>query len=187
MLPDPEVVYLGHKITKEGLQPTDGKVRAVKEFPTPANVSKLRSLLSQYSYNSKFLPNMSANLAPLYALLQKNNNWEWSSKQKRDFQAAKDALLSDSVLVHFDPNKELVLTCDTSSYGVGAVLAHKMEDGSEKPIAFLSRTRAPAERNYSQVEKGLAIVYGVKKMSLLSLWASLYHSFRSPATATLVR
>ena len=143
----PEVVYLGHKITKEGLQPTDGKVRAVKEFPTPTNVSKLRSFLGMLSQYRKFLPNMAATLAPLYALLHKNTNWEWGSKQKRAFQAAKEALVSDSVLVHFDPTKELILTCDASPYGVGAVLAHKMEDGTEKPIAFSSRTLAPAERN----------------------------------------
>jgi hypothetical protein len=99
------VVYLGHKITKEGLQPTDGKVRAVKEFPTPTNVSKLRSFLGMLSQYRKFLPNMAATLAPLYALLQKNSNWEWGSKQKRTFQAAKEAIVSDSVLVHFDPTK----------------------------------------------------------------------------------
>ena len=116
------------------------------------------------SHYSKFLPNMSPTLAPLHALLQKNTNWEWGSKQKRAFQAAKDALVSDSVLVHFDPTKELVLTCDASPYGAGAVLAHKIEDGSEKPIDFSSRTLAPAEMNYSQLEKeGLAIVYGVQK------------------------
>lgn len=96
------MVYLGHKITKEGLQPTDGKVRAVKEFPTPTNVSKLRSFLGMLSQYRKFLPNMAATLAPL---LQKNSNWEWGSKQKRAFQAAKEALVSDSVLVHFDPTK----------------------------------------------------------------------------------
>lgn len=38
-----------------------------------------------------------------------------------------------------------------------------MEDGLEKPIAFSSRTLAPAEKNYSKLEKGFAIVYGVKK------------------------
>ena len=44
------------------------------------------------------------------------------------------------------------------------MLAHKMEDGSERPIAFASSSLAPAEKKYSQLEKeGLAIVFSVKK------------------------
>ena len=37
-------------------------------------------------------------------------------------------------------------------------------DGSEKPIAFASRTLNPHEVNYSQVDKeGAAVIFGVKK------------------------
>ena len=34
----PEVEYLGHKISKAGLSPTDAKVRAILEAPAPENV-----------------------------------------------------------------------------------------------------------------------------------------------------
>ena len=81
-----------------------------------------------------------------------------------NFQRAKEALQANTLLVHYDPNKPMVLACDASQYGIGAVLSHIMEDGQERPIMYTSRTLNPAEKNYSQLEKeALAIVSAVKK------------------------
>ena len=68
-------------------------------------------------------------------------------------------LTPSSLLVHFDPKLKFNLTCDASAYGIGAVLAHVMLDGSEKPIEYALRSLTSAERNYSQLEKGLACVW----------------------------
>ena len=51
-----------------------------------------------------------------------------------------------------------------SRHLVGAVLSNLMEDGSERPIAYASRTLTLNERNFAQLEKeALAMIFGVKE------------------------
>ncbi|KAL6471846.1 hypothetical protein MHYP_G00204960 [Metynnis hypsauchen] len=112
----------------------------------------------------RFLPKLSTLLAPLHTLLKKEEKWSWGVKQQKAFEESKVLLQSCSVLVHYDPNKPLILACDASPYVVGAVLSHRMADSSERPIGFVSRTLSAAEKNYSQLDKeGLAVVFGVTK------------------------
>ena len=160
----PSVEYLGHEVSAEGLRPTKEKVRAVVEAPAPLNVMQLRSFLGLVNYYSKFLPQLASTLAPLHRLLQKNTQWRWGNAEMEAFNKAKEELASPRLLTHFDPRRPLLLSCDASPYGIGAVLSHSFEDGSEKPVAYASRSLAPAERNYAQIEReGLSIVFGVKK------------------------
>ncbi|VDI39279.1 Hypothetical predicted protein [Mytilus galloprovincialis] len=116
------------------------------------------------NYYNRFLANLSHLLKPLHVLLQKDTKWSWEKEQEKAFIESKQLLKSASVLVHFDPKKKLILACDASPYGLGAVLSHKMDDGSDKPIAYTSRTLTSAEKNYSVLEKeSLAIIFGIKK------------------------
>ena len=57
----------------------------------------------------------------------------------------------------------MIIACDASPFGLGAVLSHIMPNKSERPIIFTSRTLTNAERNYSQIEKEvLAVIFAVK-------------------------
>ena len=158
------VSFLGHRVDGDGLHPLSDKVEAVLKAPAPQNLRELKSYLGLLSYYSKFLPNLSSVLAPLYRLLRKDVRWKWSIEEKESFQRSKELLTSSPLLVHFDPDLPLVLACDASAVGIGAVLAHLLPDGSERPIGYASRSLSQAEQNYSQLEKeGLSCVFGVKR------------------------
>jgi len=141
----PSVTYLGYIVDSEGLHPTPEKIKAITEAPSPRNVTELKSYLGLLSYYSRFLPNISTILAPLYQLLRAS--WHWKAKQQAAFLESKQLLTSSRLLIHFNPKFEIVLACDASSYGIGAVLAHRLPDGTEKPIAFASRSLSSAEKN----------------------------------------
>ena len=162
-----ETQYLGHQLSAEGISPLEDKVRAIQESPKPTNVSELKSFLGIINYYGKFVPNLSSHLSPLYALLHHSAIWKWNKECETAFQYARGVLSGDNILVHYDSQKELILSVDASPYGLGALISHKMDDGSERPIAYASRTLNSAEKNYAQIEReGLAIVFGIKKFHL---------------------
>ena len=159
-----EVTYCGYVISKSGVKPMPSNVEAVSDAPAPTTVSELRSFLGMVNYYNMYLPDMATLTEPMHSLLRKGVAWKWNDKCETAFQEIKRLLCKAPVLVLFDMSKEIVVHCDASQYGIGAVLSHVMADGSEKPVSFASRTLSTAERNYSTIEKeGLALVYAVRK------------------------
>ena len=159
-----EVDYLGHKIDAIGIHPLADRDESIRNAKVPENVTELRQLLGLINYYGKFLNQLSTTLAPLHSLLRADAEWKWTTDCDAAVKTVKEQLTGDQLLIHYDPNKPLVLSCDASAYGVGAVLSHMMPDGSERPIAFSSRTLTKSERNYAQLEKeAMSIIFGVKK------------------------
>lgn len=156
------IELLGFQLDEKGLHPAASKVLAIKNAPRPMNITELRSFVGLVNFDHKFV-NMSVDLLePLYNLTRKNVTWSWSKEADEAFNKAKSTICEDFLLVLYDPAKELILTTDSSSYGVGATLAHPI-DGVERPIAFASTTLSEAEKNHSQTDKeALAIIFGVK-------------------------
>lgn len=159
-----EIDFLGYRLTKEGISPQPKKVEAVLKAPAPSSLQELRAYLGMLNYYSKFLPNISHRLAPLYDLLKKDCVWKWTLKHQTAFEDSKRCLSSKNLLVHFDTNVPVILTCDASPRGVSAILSHSFDDGTERPIAYGSRSLDKAEQNYSQLDKeALSIIFGLRK------------------------
>ena len=158
------VEYLGHRVDSNGLHTTEKKVEAMIAAPEPTNVQELRSFLGLIHYYGKFLPNLATLLQPLNVLLREGSEWVWTEACSAAFGEAKQLLAAAPVLAHYDPSLPMKLAGDASAYGVGAVISHTYPDGSERPIAYASRTLSSAEHNYAQVEKeALSLIFGVHK------------------------
>ncbi|KAL0821292.1 hypothetical protein ABMA28_005891 [Loxostege sticticalis] len=158
------ISFLGHKIDGEGLHPCPDKVKEIKEKPAPTNRESLRAFLGLYNFYEKFLPNKATVLEPLHRLLESRRPWSWGKDEETAFRKAKALIASDLTLVGYELNRDLLLICDSSEYGLGAIIAHVMDDGTERPVMMASRTLQPHERRYGQIDKeALAIIFGLTK------------------------
>lgn len=158
------VTYLGHVLCSEGIQPKMDKMQAIQDAPIPNNVSVLKAWLGMLNFYRHLVENLSEIVHPLNELTQKGVKYVWGEAQQRAFLAAKNALLSAPVLNFYDPGKKTILTCDSSSYGIGSVLSQVDENGVERPVLFHSATLSKALQKCSQTEKeAFAIVASVKK------------------------
>ena len=68
--------------------------------------------------------------------MQKKIHWLWGEEQRQAFQQGKQALTSAKIMT--PARNSFCLVMLLHNYGVGAVLSHKLEDGTEHPVAFAS-------------------------------------------------
>ena len=109
-------------------------------------MSQLRSFLGLVNYYHRFLPNLSTVVGPLNELLQNIWKWKWTSKCDESLAKVKELITSEQVLCHYNTNLPIRLATVASPYGIGAVLSHIFEDGTEQhPIAFACRSLTKAE------------------------------------------
>ena len=70
----------------------------------------------------------------------------------------------DLRLSHHYMDRPLVMSCDASAVGIGAVLQQPDDNGAYHPVAYVSRKLTDTETRYPQLERGaLAIAFGAQK------------------------
>ncbi|QRW22891.1 Transposon Tf2-7 polyprotein [Rhizoctonia solani] len=159
-----EVDYLGVIANGEGVKADPKKITQAVDWATPRSVKGVQEFLGFINFYRRFIHNFSKLAQPLYQLLQKNIPWEWGERQEVSFKALKQALIESPVLIQPNPYKEFFLECDASDFATGAVLNQKGSDDKLHPVAFLSKSLAPAERNYDIFDKELlAVVRALKE------------------------
>ena len=166
-----QVVFLGHLVSANGVQPLHDKLAAIRNYPTPKSCKEVSSFLGCSSYYRRFIKDYAKIARPLDALRRtvSNNKFKWEQEHQDAFDALKTAITSDAILVYPDFTKEFLVTADASKNGIGGVVS-QITDGRDRPIGFCSRALKTAEVNYSVLEKeALAILFTLERHKYILL------------------
>ncbi|KAE8690049.1 hypothetical protein F3Y22_tig00110929pilonHSYRG00045 [Hibiscus syriacus] len=148
-----QVQFLGHIIERGCIRMDKENVKAIQEWPTPQNVSELRSFLGLANYYRRFVEGYSRRVKLLTDLLKKGCEWVWSKDCQEAFDDLKKVVISEPVLTLPDLEKPLEVETDASDYAIGGVL---LQD--KHLVAFESRKLNETEARYTAPEKELLAV-----------------------------
>jgi hypothetical protein len=85
---------------------------------------------------------------PLFDLTKKGVAWAWTAASAAAFQALKDTVTVEPVLVLPDESQPYRLEADSSDRATGAILSQQGMDGKWHPFAFYSKSLTNVQRNY---------------------------------------
>jgi hypothetical protein len=146
--------YLGHIISKNGMQKDPKKLRIIEQVEPPRTKKQVRSFLGKINYYAKFMPGLSKAARPLAKLTGTKVAFQWGKEQQQAFQELKGMIIQDVVLAFPDVNKPYHITTDASDYAIGAVLAQEDEQtGVHRPIMYLSKSLDDTQSRFSVTEK----------------------------------
>ncbi|KAK1595675.1 hypothetical protein QYE76_018377 [Lolium multiflorum] len=160
-----KVIFLGYVVSQHGVEVDESKIEAIQNWPTPMNVSQVRSFHGLAGFYRRFVPNFSTIAAPLNDLTKKGVVFEWGAAQDHAFDELKRLLTSAPLLALPDFNKQFEIECDASGIGIGGVL---MQEG--RPIAYFSEKLSGAKLNYPIYDKELYALIRVLEVWQHYLW-----------------
>ena len=129
------------------------KLEAVKHWPTPFNMKDIQRFISFANYYRRFIKDFAKVARPLHDLVGLNKEWKWEEKQQAAFNTLKKLFMEQPLLAAPDTDKKFRIKSDASDYTTGGVLLMLCDDEKWRPVAYLSKSLNPTERNYDVHDK----------------------------------
>jgi hypothetical protein len=150
-----QIDYCGFIVSEKGIAPQKKKLQAITDWPTPKDVTDVRSFIGLCGFYRKFIKAYATLVTPLTDLLKKDKTFSWTTSCKRSFESLKQAFIDSTILAFPDPNKTYFLYTDASDKAIGATLNQTDDEGNLRLLACFSKKLNDAEQNYPNHEKEL--------------------------------
>ncbi len=161
------VPFLGHYVSREGVEVDSMNTAAVQDWPTPPTVKDVCAFLGLASYYQRYIPNFASVATPLMGFTMKDAKLIWDDDCEQAFLGLKKALFQPPVLAYPTREGPFILSMDASDTGIGAVLEQEQEkDGRvvKKVIAYASKTLNASQQRYCTTNKELLAVVTVVEL-----------------------
>jgi hypothetical protein len=122
-----KIHYLGHVMFEEGVAVDPNKIKSIMEWPTPRDVSDIRSFMRLVGYYRRFIKGFSKIGCPITSLQKKGVKFLWTPKCEERFQSLKHLLTHAPMLKIIDPKADFLVCTDACKEGLEGVL---MQEGS---------------------------------------------------------
>ena len=175
------VDFAGFRITEDTVEPLPKYLDAIREYPTPSNITDIRSwfgLVNQVSHYAQLRDLME----PFRKFLSLKVKFEWTEELDTLFNRSKSQIveaIKEGVKI-FDPSRRTALMPDWSKTGIGFWLLQKhcecsgaspgcCQDGWKITLAG-SRFLSSAERNYAPVEgEALGVAWSLEQTRFFTM------------------
>ncbi|KAI1869633.1 uncharacterized protein JN550_005614 [Neoarthrinium moseri] len=153
-----KVTFVGYVVSPGEIRMEDSKIAAVKAWPTPTNVSEVRSFLGLANYYRMFIHQFGKIGTPLTNLTKKDLPFRWTEVEQTAFDTLKKRITDEPVLKMADPDKPFEVETDASDYAIGGQLSQRDDNNKLHPVAFFSKKLNGPELNYQIHDKELMAV-----------------------------
>lgn len=91
------LIFLGHTVTAEDIQPDKAHITAVLHAPASTDAGKLRSFLGLLSWYIKFIPSFATVVEPLRQCICQDSEFSWSEDAQNSFETVKKLLVGGAL------------------------------------------------------------------------------------------
>ena len=113
--------FLGHIISKEGINIDPNRVEGILKIVTPKSKKEVQSFLGEVIFLRRFIPNLAEIIKHITNMLRKGSEIKWTAEAINPFEDIKVALTKSPILASPNFAKDIILFSFASEHTIVGV------------------------------------------------------------------